>query len=198
MRSLILSSSRPDRSIFVLHLRSVANCVRSWLYFRFRAPWVRRLGMVRIPWSVDLWSPHKDIEFGDCVQFGPGSIVHCDVKFGNKVLIARNVAFVGRDEHRFDVVGKAIWDSPRGDSHKTVVGDDVWIGHGAIIIAGVTIGRGAVVAAGAVVTCDVEPYSIVAGTPARVVSWRFTPQEVRAHEEMLGYIERTLVRESDR
>jgi acetyltransferase-like isoleucine patch superfamily enzyme len=81
--------------------------------------------------------------------------------------MARNVAFVGRNDHRIDVVGKPIWDSPRGDSCKTVVEDDVWIGHGAIIISGVTIGRGSVVAAGSVVTRDVEPYSIVAGIPAQ-------------------------------
>jgi acetyltransferase-like isoleucine patch superfamily enzyme len=45
----------------------------------------------------------------------------------------------------------------------------VWIGAGAIILGGVTIGRGAVVAAGAVVTRDVEPDTIVAGTPARKI-----------------------------
>lgn len=46
---------------------------------------------------------------------------------------------------------------------------NAWIGSGAIIIAGVTIGEGAIVAAGAVVTKDVEPYTFVAGVPARVI-----------------------------
>ena len=50
------------------------------------------------------------------------------------------------------------------------VEDDVWIGHGAIIIAGVTIGRGAIVATGSVVNRAVKPYAIVAGMPARVVA----------------------------
>lgn len=47
--------------------------------------------------------------------------------------------------------------------------DRVWIGFNAIILKGVTIGEGAVVGAGAVVTRDVEPYTVVAGNPARVV-----------------------------
>ena len=56
-----------------------------------------------------------------------------------------------------------------------MIGHDVWIGHGAIIMPGVTIGHGAVVAAGAVVTGDVEPHAIVAGVPARFLKWRFEP-----------------------
>ena len=58
----------------------------------------------------------------------------------------------------------------RGD---VIVGNDVWLCSDAMVLSGVTIGSGAVVAAGAVVTRDVEPYSIVAGNPARHVRWRF-------------------------
>ncbi|MBI5750778.1 MAG: acyltransferase [Hydrogenophilales bacterium] len=50
--------------------------------------------------------------------------------------------------------------------------DDVWIGHGAIILRGVTIGAGAVVAAGALVNKDVPPYAIVGGVPAKVIRMR--------------------------
>jgi len=59
---------------------------------------------------------------------------------------------------------------------RVVIGHDVWIGHGAIILPGVEIGHGAVVAAGAVVTRDVEPYAIVAGVPAQFLRWRFAPE----------------------
>jgi virginiamycin A acetyltransferase len=51
--------------------------------------------------------------------------------------------------------------------------DDVWIGHGAIILSGVTIHQGAIVAAGSVVTKDVPPYTIVGGNPARIIKYRF-------------------------
>lgn len=60
----------------------------------------------------------------------------------------------------------------------TVVGNDVWIGRDATIMPGVTIGDGAVVGAHSVVTKDVEPYTIVAGNPARPVRTRFEPADV--------------------
>lgn len=56
---------------------------------------------------------------------------------------------------------------------RTSIGNDVWIGHGAIIKAGVSIGDGSVIGAGAVVTKDVPPYAIVGGCPARVIRYRF-------------------------
>lgn len=65
----------------------------------------------------------------------------------------------------------------RGD---VVIAHDVWLCTGVVILSGVSIGHGAVVAAGAVVTQDVEPYSIVAGNPARCVRYRFTETERQA------------------
>jgi acetyltransferase-like isoleucine patch superfamily enzyme len=59
---------------------------------------------------------------------------------------------------------------------KTKIGNDVWIGFGARIRAGITIGHGAVVGMGAIVTHDVEPFTIVAGNPAKIISRRFTPE----------------------
>ncbi|HKR88810.1 MAG TPA: CatB-related O-acetyltransferase [Phenylobacterium sp.] len=53
------------------------------------------------------------------------------------------------------------------------IGHDVWIGQGAMFTKGVTVGNGSVVAARAVVTRDVEPYTIVAGSPARIIRNRF-------------------------
>lgn len=56
----------------------------------------------------------------------------------------------------------------------TYIGNDVWIGAGAIIMRGINVGDGAVIGAGAVVTKDVPPYAIVAGTPAKVIKMRFS------------------------
>jgi virginiamycin A acetyltransferase len=55
----------------------------------------------------------------------------------------------------------------------TIVGNDVWIGYGALIMPGVTIGDGAIIAAGSVVTKNVLPYTIVGGNPAQVIRNRF-------------------------
>jgi acetyltransferase-like isoleucine patch superfamily enzyme len=178
---------RPGRSGVSYAIRALCNRMRTSLFFALRCPWARRKGAMRIPWSVSVWSPHKDIEFGDRVQFGPRCFINCDASFGNSVLVAPNVAFLNKDDHRCDVVGARIWDSPRGDSYKVIVEDDVWIGYGAIVLSGVRIGRGAVVAAGSVVTKDVPRYAIVAGVPAKVVRMRFDPEQVRVHENMLGY-----------
>lgn len=61
----------------------------------------------------------------------------------------------------------------KDEGKHVTIGNDVWIGDGAIILGGV-IGDGAIIAAGAVVTKDVEPYSIYAGVPARKIGNRFT------------------------
>lgn len=61
---------------------------------------------------------------------------------------------------------------------KTFIGNDVWIGCGAIILSGITIGDGAVIGAGAVVTKDVAPYTIVAGIPAKQIKKRFNDETI--------------------
>ncbi len=180
------TNTRSGRSVPTLALRRIANWIRTTLYFMIRCRYARRRGLVRIPWSVSIWAPNKIVELGDCVQFGPRCTIQCDIRFGNHVLMAGNVAFVGRNDHRYDVVGKTIWESPRGLSTVTTVEDDVWIGYGAIILSGVTVGRGSIIAAGAVVTSDVDRYSIAAGVPAGEIARRFTSDDIKRHETLLG------------
>ncbi|CAA7614982.1 Acetyltransferase (fragment) [Candidatus Terasakiella magnetica] len=69
---------------------------------------------------------------------------------------------------------------PVPDAPYTVIGSDVWVGFGAIVIAGVKVGHGACIGAGAVVTHDVEPYTVVAGVPARPIRKRFSDQIIAA------------------
>jgi len=61
----------------------------------------------------------------------------------------------------------------------TQIGDDVWIGSEAMIMAGVTIGTGAVIAARAVVIKDVPPYAIVGGNPATLIKYRFNNEVIK-------------------
>lgn len=63
---------------------------------------------------------------------------------------------------------------------QVIIMNDCWIGNGVIMLGGITIGNGAVVAAGTVVTKDVPPYAIVAGNPAKVIGYRFEPEQIAA------------------
>lgn len=87
--------------------------------------------------------------------------------------------------HHFLYRSPDYWDDARVDdaflahrkARRASIGHDTWIGHGAMIKPEVTLSHGAVVAAGAVVTKDVAPYTIVAGTPARILRLR-QPTEI--------------------
>jgi acetyltransferase-like isoleucine patch superfamily enzyme len=109
------------------------------------------------------------------------------ITIGNKVLFGPGVTIIGGD-HRASDVGRFIYDvldKKEDDDKDVVIEDDVWVGTNVTILKGVHVGRGAVVAAGAVVTKDVEPYSIVGGVPARRLSCRFSPEEIEQHEAVL-------------
>ncbi len=182
----ILDNYPPGRSRIIYELRQMANQIRSFYRFKIRQNWIKVSGMTRIHGSVHLSSPNKDITIGNKVQLGPGCHVSCDLHLGNHVLCAGNVSFIGKNEHTYNILGKTIWESPRGADKVTVVGSDVWIGHGSIIIGGVHIGDGCVIAAGSVVTKDIPPLTIVGGNPAKILRKRFeNPDDETAH---LNYI----------
>jgi acetyltransferase-like isoleucine patch superfamily enzyme len=166
-------------------IKSLLNVMRNIFIFHIRYPWVKIGRNVHCQWTTHFWSPRKHITIGNNVGIGHGCIFHVDIEIGNKVLIANNVAFLNSDEHRYDVVGKTIWDSAHGYEYKVIVEDDVWLGYGAIVLSPVRIGRGAIVAAGSVLTKDVPAYSIVGGNPASLIKMRFTPDQIIDHEEIL-------------
>lgn len=132
---------------------------------------------------------------GDFTYFMPGSMATYSI-IGKYCSVAENVR-IGATNHNykfvtthpllFDQSYKFVQppsvDSVLHLSSKIVtIGNDVWIGHGAIILPGVTIGDGAIVGAGAVVTKYVEPYAIVAGNPATVIRYRFSADQIRLLE----------------
>jgi len=81
---------------------------------------------------------------------------------------------VMRCEWDLDIAVTEAWDN-KGN---IIIGNDVWIGYEAIVMAGVTIGDGAIIASRALVNKDVAPYSIVGGMPAREIRKRFSDQQI--------------------
>lgn len=118
---------------------------------------------IRMPWKLTC---------GRQVSIGRGSQLTCTegITLGDDVLLGPNVLLVSNN-HEWSDPDRHIRDQGlRGAP--IAVGDDVWIGANAVVLPGVTIGTGSVIAAGAVVREDVPPFAVVAGAPARVVSWR--------------------------
>lgn len=174
------------RQIVVRHGKELLNVLRNIWMFRIRYPWVKCGRNVHCQSSARFGTPSRKVRLGNHVGIGPGCLFLAETEIGNKVLVAANVAFLNRDDHRVDIVGAAMWDSGRGDRFKVVVEDDVWIGHGAIVLSRVTLGSGCIVAAGSVVTRDVPAYAIVGGNPARLIRMRFTDSEIELHEARLA------------
>jgi acetyltransferase-like isoleucine patch superfamily enzyme len=163
----------------------ILNRIRNFILFKIRYRWIEHGDNIHCQYSTTFWSPHNHIILGDCVGIGKRCTFLCDVEIGSKVAVADNVAFLNSDDHQYNIIGKSIWDSERGDKYKIIIEDDVWIGHGSIILSPVIIKKGSIIGAGSIVTKDVSPYSIVGGNPAKVIKQRFTEDQIVQHEKLL-------------
>jgi acetyltransferase-like isoleucine patch superfamily enzyme len=128
---------------------------------------------------------YPDLKIGAYSYVGPDCQLCPSVTIGRYVMLASQIMVVGSD-HNYTVPGTPTIFSGRPIHPETIIEDDVWIASRSVVLAGVRIGRGAIVGAGALVTKDVPPYAIVAGVPARVLRYRFDPEEQRAHDRMLA------------
>ena len=125
---------------------------------------------------VDVYYPvciqtAENVTVGDNVSIGP--FVHMwakgGIRIGSRVMIGSHSAIttLTHDHRQASMQSTLI-------AREIIIEDDVWIGAHSVIMPGITIGSGAVVGAGAVVTKNVEPRSIVAGVPAKVLKYRKT------------------------
>jgi acetyltransferase-like isoleucine patch superfamily enzyme len=122
---------------------------------------------------------------GDFSYIGPYCYIGPNTHLGNFVMISDHVNIIGSD-HILDKVRVPIILAGRPiEEAKTIINDDVWIGHAVTIMRGVTIGEGAIVAANSVVTKDVDPYTIVAGVPAKKIKMRFNEMDIINHKNSL-------------
>jgi len=140
------------------------------------------LGKITIGRYSSLWGPNLDIH----------SNQNAGVMIGNFCSIARNVSFQTFN-HNFKkptnyFIGqnffKDKWENEKVTKGAIVLKNDVWIGTHCVILTGVTIENGAIVAANSVVTKDVPPYGIMAGSPAKLIGYRFEPSVIKQLDEL--------------
>jgi len=108
------------------------------------------------------------------------------VKIGNYCSIANNVS-IGQGEHDLKRISTNSLFYKNAFEELTkkecIIGNDVWIGVDSIVLRGVKIGNGAVIGANSVVTKDVPPYSIVVGSPAKMIKYRFEQEKIKLIED---------------
>lgn len=117
----------------------------------------------RAPWNISI---------GDDVRFHPTAFLDGagEIEIGSHVGIASGVQIYSQN-HSYKDKHQLYYHQPCRLA-KVVIEDDVLVGSGTLIMAGVTIRQGTIIAAGSVITKDTEPYSVVAGVPARKIGMR--------------------------
>jgi maltose O-acetyltransferase len=147
-------------------------------------PMIRNAGILSLGNDIKLEAPVRPIYFnvfrggelvlGERVYINDGARFECtrEIRVGDRATIGFGVVVMDNNFH-------GVHDRDlRPPGRPVVIENDVWIGAGAILLPGVRIGEGAIVGAGAVVSRDVPPFTLVAGSPARIVrSLDATPTE---------------------
>lgn len=113
----------------------------------------------------------SDLSIGDNSGVGVNALIAKGVTIGNDVMMGPD-CMMFTNNHGMQNDGTPMWKQKHSELKPICIGNDVWIGARVIILPGVHVGDGSVIGAGAVVTHDVEPYTVVAGNPARVIGRR--------------------------
>lgn len=106
-----------------------------------------------------------------------------------KTIIAQGLLVITNNHSTRPRIGNwqidLIYDSVDDRDKDVIVEEDVWIGAYVTLLYGVTVGRGAIVGSNSVVRCDIPPYAIVVGNPAKIVGYKLMPDEIIEHEKLL-------------
>ncbi|MEI7426055.1 MAG: acyltransferase [Candidatus Moraniibacteriota bacterium] len=125
------------------------------------------------------------IEIGDNVTINRNTTISGQggLTIGNNVMIAPNCTVItSNHEYRKKEIPMMF----QGENRQpTVIKNDVWLGANVVVLPGVTIEKGSIIGANAVVSKNVEAYSIVGGVPAKFIKYRFSPEEIEKIKEIV-------------
>lgn len=146
--------------------------------------------------GVGMWAPHH-IRLGNHVTISSECHITANCTIGDYSGLSSRVALLGRLDHDYKTVGVPFRfaayvgsQNMKGtylqEEDEVTIEEDVWVGHQCIILTGVKVRRGTIIAAGSIVVHDTEPYSVVAGVPAKKVGMRFTNEQIVIHEKKIA------------
>lgn len=149
-------------------LLPVCNKIRVWYVSKM-------LGIISRG-EIDYFEPDIYIGNGSNVTIGKDCQINENVFIqgaiiGDCVMIAPNVAILTASHNYADITRSMVYQGEEKGA-TPVIENDVWIGRNVVIMPGVRLGKGSIIGSGAVVTKDVEPYSIMGGVPARLIRKR--------------------------
>lgn len=156
---------------------------------------------VTIKPSTSIFCGIENFYFADDVNIARYALIYstiAKVYIEEKVVIAPYLKII-TGNHRFDKIGHFVFDADyeksADDDKDVIIERDCWFGINVTILSGVNIGRGTIIAAGALVTKSCPPYSIIGGSPARILKYRFTIDQILEHEKRLYPVENRFTRE---
>ena len=138
-------------------------------------------GNITIGKNTSIWGPNTDLY----------AVIN-SIQIGNFCSIARNVSIQEYNHNPKKIttylIGKNIfsekWENELVSKGNIEIGNDVWIGAQCVILSGARIGNGAIIAANSVVNGEIPPYAIAAGSPGKVIGYRFSTEVIKALEKL--------------
>ncbi len=165
---LVITYEEAARLVFSLPRYRTLNFIKA-LFLQLHGA---KIGRRVVFYPGVMISPGSKLEIGDDVNLSFGVLIGTagGVKIGDRTLIGFRTQILSGNHVIPEGRGR-IFDAPF-ERKPIVIGNDVWIGANCLILAGVTIGEGAVIGGGSVVTKSVDPFTIVAGCPAKIIRVR--------------------------
>lgn len=171
-------------------LKKCINIINEWINKK-EYPNITKTS--RIDSSANIYN-YKNIYMGENTNIDYGAFImntrakfimkrNSGAAFGLVAVTGNHMPIVGKNLKQVTNKEKDELDVNSEMDKDIIVEEDVWIGNHVTLLSGVKVGRGSEIGAGSVVRCNIPPYSVVIGNPAKVVGFRFTPEEIIEHEK---------------